>query len=112
MCGGFLPIFWRSEAGVSPVRTAVRMGAKATPRAASSAISGQRHFQVLVNVVAERLQRRDVNDFGLIRERAGAGGAHQFVEADQKRGQRLARSGGRGDQHVVPGANFRPAQEG
>ena len=42
MCGGFLSICWRSDAGVSPVRTAVRMGASGMPRrAASSAISAR-----------------------------------------------------------------------
>ena len=40
MCGGCLRIRCRSAAGVSPVRTAVRIGASATPRfAASAAIS-------------------------------------------------------------------------
>ena len=40
MCGGCLPICWRSHMGVSPVRTAVRIGASRMPfSAASAAIS-------------------------------------------------------------------------
>ena len=32
-------------------------------------------------------------------------GAHQIVEGDQERRQRLARTGGRGDQHIAPGGS-------
>ncbi len=71
---------------------------------------GQRNFEVLADVVAQRLERRDVDYFNLVRERAVARGAHQSVQADQKRGQRLAGPGGRGDEHVAARADLRPAE--
>ena len=37
MCGGCLTICCRSAAGVSPVRTAVRIGGSNSPRSAASA---------------------------------------------------------------------------
>ena len=37
ICGGRLSIFWRSDDGVSPVRTAVRMAGSIRPRSAASA---------------------------------------------------------------------------
>ena len=37
MCGGCFTIRWRSDAGVSPVRTAVRMAGSMRPRSAASA---------------------------------------------------------------------------
>jgi hypothetical protein len=70
----------------------------------------ERHFQVDVDIVAERLERRDVDDFGLVGQRAEAGGAHQAVEAEQEGGQRFAGAGGRGDQDVVARADLRPAE--
>ncbi len=50
----------------------------------------QRNFEVLVNVVAQRFERRNVKNLGFIGKRAVAGGAHQAVQADQERGQGLA----------------------
>ncbi len=48
------------------------MGASLTPRAAArAAISGEGDFEVLVDVVAEGLERRDVEDLGFVGQRAG-----------------------------------------
>ena len=80
MCGGCLPICWRSEAGVSPVRTAVRMGASGIPlRCGQRGDFGERGFEIPVDVVAERLERRDVDDLRFRRQagrraRRGPGG--------------------------------------
>jgi hypothetical protein len=71
----------------------------------------KRHFQIDVDVVAQRLERRDVDDFGLVGKRPEAGGAHQAVEAQQKGGQRLAGACGGGDEDVMAGANPGPAQD-
>ena len=63
----------RSRCGVSPVRTAVRISTSGRPSAASSrADAGQRRFQVEVDVVRQRLQRRDVDDRGLVGQALGA----------------------------------------
>jgi len=71
---------------------------------------GERHFQVDVDIVAQRLERRDVDDLGLVGERAETGGAHQPVEAEQKRGEGLAGTGRRGDEDVAARADLRPAE--
>ena len=101
------------QCGVSPVRRAVRIGASAMPRSAASARDlGQRDFQVLVDVVAQRLERRNVDASASRRQGAQRGrGATRRSMADQKRRQRLAGAGGRGDQDVVARADFRPAQQ-
>ena len=64
----------------------------------------QRRAQVLLHVVGERLERRDV-------DQARAPGARlgdEPVERPQERRQRLARSGRRGDQRVLAGGDRRP----
>ena len=57
----------------------------------------ERNFQIFLDVVAEGLERRNIKDFGAIVERAAEGLAHQAVDAGEKRRQRLARTGWRGD---------------
>ena len=92
MCGGRLSIARRSCISVSPVRTAVRIS-----RHQQAALARQlqdfaeRDFQVLLDVVAQRLQRRDVEDFGPVVQLAGERFADQPINAGEKRGQRLAR---------------------
>ena len=66
---------------------------------------GERARQVLLHVVAERLQRRDVEHPRLVGERRLA---EQPVERSQERGERLARPGRRGDEHVPAGRDRRP----
>ena len=65
-------------------------------------------FEILVDVVAERLERRNVHDFGLVRQRPAARAPHQRVDGDQKSRQRLAGARGRGNQNVAPRADLRP----
>ena len=82
--------------------------------------AGQRLLQVAVDVVAERLQGRDVQDRGRFGQRPADRAAHQSVDRGQKGGERLARTGGSGDQRVPaagdlgPGAllDFRGSGEG
>ncbi len=70
----------------------------------------QRALQVLGDVDGERLQRRHVDDARdavdrlarLVRE-------VQPVDAHEEPGERLARSGGRGDERVVARRDVRPA---
>ena len=70
---------------------------------------GQRGLQVAMDVGPEGLEGRDVEDLEVVVEQAGLGLADQRVDAGQEGGQRLARPGGRSDQHVAAGADVRPA---
>ena len=64
--------------------------------------------QVLLDVVRERLQRRDVHEPGALlltrRRRLG----HEAVECPQEGGECLAGAGGRRDQRVLAGRDRRP----
>ena len=81
-----------------------------SPCEPASARARQRLLQVLLHVVAERLQRRDVDDVRAVLERAGRAGGEQAVERPQERRQRLARSRRRGDQRVGAGGDRRPSR--
>ncbi len=70
---------------------------------------GERDLEVLANVVAEGLERRDVDHFRFVRQFAGAGLADQPVQAEQKCGQCFAGASWRRDEHVAAGADFGPA---
>ena len=85
MCGGRFSIARRSCIRVSPVRTAVRIsGIEQTALAGHLQNFGQRDFEVLLDVVAERLQRRDVQHFGAILQFSGKRLADQSIDAGQK----------------------------
>ena len=101
MCGGLRRALARSDCGVSPVRTKVRIATSGSPSARSScADARERRLEIAVDVVRQRLERRDVDDLRLVREPSLEPIAHQPVDGGQKRRERLARSGGRRDQHV------------
>ena len=96
---------------MSPVRTAVRISGIRKPRSrASCRISPSGDVQILLDVVAQSFQRRDVQDFGLIEQVAGEGFAHQHVNAGEERRQSLAGTGGSADQRSFFGENVRPTQ--
>ena len=110
MCGGRFSMARRSCISVSPVRTAVRISGISRPRSrAICRISPERHLEILLNVVAQRLQRRDVENFGAVVQIAGERLADQAVDAGEKCGQRLTRAGRSGDQRGAPGEDVRPA---
>ena len=69
----------------------------------------QWRLQIFLDVVRERLQRRNVHHLGLAAEAAFDRLADQPVNADEKCGQRLARPGRRGDQHRLLRQNHGPA---
>ena len=69
----------------------------------------ERNFEVLLDVVAERLERRDVEYFGAVLQISGERLADQTIDAGEKRRQRLAGSGGRGDQRGASRQDVRPA---
>ena len=68
----------------------------------------ERRFEVLLDVVGERLQRRDVDDVRFVGQRGLDALAHQRIDRGEERGERLARAGGRCDEHVPPGLDQRP----
>ncbi len=69
----------------------------------------QRDFEILLDVVAEGFERRDVEDFGAVLQVSGQGLANQAIDAGEKRGQRLAGAGGGRDQRGAAGKDVRPA---
>ena len=66
--------------------------------------AAQRRAQVLLHVVGERLERRDVDEPGAVRGRLG----DEPVERPQERRERLAGAGGRADQGVLARGDRRP----
>ncbi len=77
-------------------------------RAQGVADAGERRLQVLLDVVGERLQRRDIDDLRLVGEPAGETLPHQPVDRREKGGERLAGARGRGDQHMPAVLDGRP----
>src|SRR5207237_7891537 len=51
------------------------------------------NFQVFLNVVAQRLERRHVENFRAVKQSSDKRFAHQAINTDQKGCQRLARTG-------------------
>ncbi|MDR8952911.1 hypothetical protein FEP76_01388 [Burkholderia multivorans] len=74
--------------------------------------AGKRRIEIHVNVVRQRFQRRYVEDERRVRQRAVMRErvAHEFVERAQKRGQRLAGTGRRGDERRAAGLDVRPRE--
>ena len=70
--------------------------------------AGQRRLEVAMDVVRQRLERRDVDDLRRIGERRLETLPHQVVDRRQKGRERLARSGRRGDEGVAAGLDRRP----
>jgi hypothetical protein len=53
----------------------------------------QRDLKVLLNVVAEGFERRDVENLGAILEISSESLAYQSINTSKERGERLARAG-------------------
>ena len=66
----------------------------------SLADPGERCFEVALDVVGERLQRRDVDDLGLVPEPAVQSLPHEGIDRREKGGERLAGSGRSRDQRM------------
>ena len=92
MCGGLRSIAARSLGSVSPVRTR-----RADPHREIAALQRelldlpQRTFEVLLDVVRQRLERRYVHYLRRRGQRALDRLPQEAVDAHQKRGQRLPR---------------------
>ena len=70
--------------------------------------SRERCCEILLDVVGQGLQRRDIDDERLIRQRSLDALSHQTIYGREERGERLPRAGGRGDQHISPRLDQRP----
>ena len=101
MSGGLRAIAARSRCGVSPVRIATR-----TSSAPGPATPAQGRAQVALDVVGEGLERAHVQDAHP--RLRGPRLARQAIDRPQERGERLARAGGRGQQHVLARCDRRP----
>ena len=101
-CGAFR---LRRVAGADPRRDP--RGAQAR-RFCHPTDGGPRLRKVLVDVGAQRLQRRNVNDSNLIRERCRLALFEQAVDRGQKGGERLTGAGWCGHERVAAGDDRLP----
>ena len=70
--------------------------------------AGERRLEVPLDIVGERLQRRDIDDLRLVLEPAIEALPHEIVDRRHEGGKRLARTGRGGDQDVTAGLDERP----
>src|SRR5580704_19364235 len=69
----------------------------------------KRDFEVLLDIVAQRLQWRNVQDLGAILEITRQRLAYQSINAGEKCGEGLTRAGGRRNERGVTSQNVRPS---
>src|SRR5580704_120646 len=69
----------------------------------------EREFEVLLDIVAQRLQWRNVQDLGAILEIARQRFSHQSINAGEKCGEGLAGASGRRNERGVTSQNVRPS---
>ena len=112
MCGGVRSIAARSAArGVAGPHGGRDPRRRKPGRFGQALNAGARLGEVLVDVRAERLERRHVEDADLVRQRRRETLLEQRVDGGEERRQRLARAGGRGDQRVPAGGDRVPAAQ-
>ena len=70
--------------------------------------AGQRSVEIFADVVRQRLQWGDVDNLGLVPQRAVKSLAHQTVDRRHEGSQGLAGTGRGGNQHIVPGLDGGP----
>ena len=70
---------------------------------------GERLLEVALDVVVERLERRDVEDVHRVRQRLRQPVDDELVQLPEKRRERLAGAGRREDERVVAARDRRPA---
>ncbi len=71
---------------------------------------GERLLEVALDIVRQRLERRDVQDLDAVAQRCLQAAADQRVEAREERRERLAGSGRRRDQDIFARGDARPAR--
>jgi len=94
--------------GVARAHPGADVHLRQTLRLEALADAGKRRFQVALDVVRQRLERRDVDDLGFVLEAAVEALPHQAIDGGEKGRQRLARPGRGGNQHVPAGLEGRP----
>jgi hypothetical protein len=70
--------------------------------------AGQGDFEILLNIVRQRLQGRDIDDLRLVLELPVETLPDQPVDRGEKSGERLARTGRGGDEDGLALLNRRP----
>src|SRR6516225_4885403 len=85
------------------------VGQRGAARLGGGEDAGERRLQVLLDVVAERLEGRYVDGVDTVLESAVEAALDEIVERPQKRGERLAGTGRRGDQRVEAGGDVPPS---
>ena len=100
-----LPLAGRRVAGAHP---GADLDIRQSLGAQRFAHAGERHLQIALDIVRQRLQRRDVDDLRLVSQIARQPLPHQRVDRRQKRRERLARPGRGRDQHMPAGLDRRP----
>ncbi len=68
----------------------------------------ERLLEIFLYVVTQGLQRRDIEHLRVIVEFAAEGPVEEVIDAGEKRRERLAGTGRRGDQGIRSGLNRRP----
>ena len=68
----------------------------------------QRRFEIAMNVVRQRLERRDIDDLRLVGQLSRQTLADEPIDRGKEGGERLAGAGRRGDQGVAAGLDRRP----
>ena len=110
MSGGCRISRRRSSAGrCLPVLVATRMAGRSTPAAGLQGDPGERGPKVALDVIAERLERRDVQDPAASGRISRYRLDEQPVKRPQEGGQRLARACRRQDQRVPAPADGVPS---
>ena len=68
----------------------------------------QRRLEIAVDVVRQRLERRDIDNLGRVGQAAIEALPHEVVDCGEKGRKRLARSGRGGDEGMAPGLDRGP----
>lgn len=71
----------------------------------------ERAVQIPVNVIAQRLERRDIDHVSAVFEPAFKTELNEFVDGGEEGCQGLARARGRGDEGMLMRLNGRPSAE-
>ena len=99
----------RSLAEVSPVRTQVRIWNCGRPKLLKLFLNAlQRLLQVALNVIAESLQRRNVNNVRLVLQFPGDAALHEIIDRRKKGRECFSRAGRSGNQSVMAVCNRGP----
>ena len=108
-CGDLRSMRARADCGVSPVRTATRISGNGSPAASKrSRSSVERALEIALDVVVQRLERRDVEDLHRVRQRRRGTVDDELIQLPEKRREGLTGAGRREDQRVRSTRDRRP----